>query len=212
VWSTHVVLGLTLAVVLAMRILWQASFGRALPPADTGVLQWLAKGTHYTLYLLVLTGVVLGIVNASYMGFDLYGVLTVPRLGDGDPSTERSIDTLHEWAANLLVVIAFFHAAAALGHQYIWGDRVLQRMRPRLEERLSKLKRSVANSRRRGKFVASGRACPGRDLGKEQRQFCPRGIRPCADGKTDAIGGSRRHHLWHSDAFQQHGRPDAKFP
>jgi cytochrome b561 len=65
------------------------------------------------------------------MGFDLYGALTVPRFGHGDPATERSIDTLREWAANLVVFTAFFHASAALGHQYIWRDRLLQRMRMR---------------------------------------------------------------------------------
>ena len=65
VWSTHVVLGLTLAVVLAMRILWRAGFGSALPSADAGVLHWLAKGTHYALYLLLLTVVILGIANAG---------------------------------------------------------------------------------------------------------------------------------------------------
>jgi cytochrome b561 len=53
VWSTHVVLGLILVLVLAMRILWRAGFGSALPPADAGVLHWLAKGTHYALYLLL---------------------------------------------------------------------------------------------------------------------------------------------------------------
>jgi cytochrome b561 len=132
VWSTHVVLGLTLVLVLGMRILWRAGFGSALPPADRGVLHWLAKGTHYALYLLLVAVVILGIANASYMGFNLYGVLTMPRFGNGDPATERSINTLHERAANLAVLIAFFHAAAALGHQYIWRDRLLQRMRPRL--------------------------------------------------------------------------------
>ena len=131
VWSTHVVLGLLLVLVLAMRILWRARFGSALPPADTGVLHWLAKGTHHALYLLLVAVVILGIANASYLGFDLYSVLTMPRFGNGDPATERSINTLHEWAANLLVLVASFHAAAALGHQYIWRDRLLQRMRPR---------------------------------------------------------------------------------
>ena len=131
VWSTHVVLGLILAVVLGTRILWRTGFGSALPPADAGVLHWLAKGTHYALYLLLLAVVILGIANASYMGFDLYGALTVPRFGHGDPATERSIDTLYEWAANLVVFTAFFPASAALGHQYIWRDRLLQRMRPR---------------------------------------------------------------------------------
>ena len=132
VWSTHVVLGLILAVVLATRILWRTGFGSALPPADTGVLHWLAKGTHYTLYLLLLAVVILGIANASYRGYDVYGVLTLPRFGNGDPATKHNIDTLHEWAANLLVATAFLHAAAALGHQYIWRDRLLRRMRPLL--------------------------------------------------------------------------------
>jgi cytochrome b561 len=132
VWSTHVVLGLTLAVVLAARILWRVGFGSALPPADTGVLHWLAKGTHYALYVLLVTVIILGTANASYMGFDLYGVLTMPRFGNGDPATERGINSLHEWAANLVVLVALFHAAAALGHQYIWRDHLLQRMRPRL--------------------------------------------------------------------------------
>jgi cytochrome b561 len=132
VWSTHVVLGLILVVVLVTRILWRAGFGRALPPADAGMLHWFAKSTHYSLYLLLIAVVILGIANACYRGYDLYGVLTMPRLGHGDPATRRGINTLHEWAANLVVVVAFFHAMAALGHQYIWRDRLLQRMRPSL--------------------------------------------------------------------------------
>jgi cytochrome b561 len=60
VWSTHVVLGLVLAVVLATRILWRAGFGSALAPADRGVVHWLAKGTHYAPYLLLLAVVILG--------------------------------------------------------------------------------------------------------------------------------------------------------
>jgi cytochrome b561 len=97
-----------------------------------GCVALVRKGTHYALYLLLLAVVILGIANASYMGFDLYGVLTMPRFGNGDPATERSINTLHEWAANLVVLIAFFHVLAALGRQYIWRDRLLLRMRPRL--------------------------------------------------------------------------------
>jgi cytochrome b561 len=131
VWSTHVMLGLLLALVLATRIIWRAGYGRVLPPADRGLLHWLAKGTHYALYLLLSAVVILGIANASYRGFDLYGVWAMPRFGHGIPATERSINTLHEWAANLLVLVALGHAAAALGHQYFWRDHLLERMRPR---------------------------------------------------------------------------------
>ena len=130
VWSTHVVLGFLLSLVLAIRILWRVGPGKDLPPADGGVLNWLAKGTHYALYLLLLAVVVLGVANASYRGYSLYGVLTVPRFGTGDPATEDIINTCHEWAANLTVLVAFFHAAAAISHRYIWRDPVLQRMLP----------------------------------------------------------------------------------
>ena len=135
VWSTHVVLGLVLAIVLATRIIWRGGFGSALPPADIGVLHWVAKGIHYTLYVLLFAVVVLGIANASYRGYDLYGIGTMPRFGNGDPATQRSINALHEWAANLVVIIASFHAAAALGHQYIWRDYLLERMRPSANRR-----------------------------------------------------------------------------
>jgi cytochrome b561 len=83
------------------------------------------------------------------MGFDPYGVLTVPRFGNGDPATERRINALHEWTANLVVIVAFFHASAALGHQYTWRDHLLQRMGPQSKVRHSELDLSVANSRRR---------------------------------------------------------------
>jgi len=128
-WSTHVALGLLLAVVLTMRILWRASFGSVLPPADAGVLNWLAKATHYALYLLLLGVVGLGIANASYRGSDLFGVLTLPQFGSGDAATARDINSWHEWAANLTVLAALFHATAALGHHYIWHDHLIGRMR-----------------------------------------------------------------------------------
>ena len=127
-WSTHVALGLLLAVVLAIRILWRASFGSTLPPADAGVLNWLAKSTHYGLYVLLVAVVVLGITNASYRAYNVYGLFSVPQFDGGDSSTAHSINSWHEWAANLIVLLAFFHAVAALGHQYIWRDHLLARM------------------------------------------------------------------------------------
>jgi len=127
-WSTHVVLGLVFALVLAGRILWRASAGRELPPADPGVLNWFAKGTHYALYLLLIAAAGLGIANAAYRGYDIYGLVTLPRFGSGDQEIERAINSGHEWTANLIVLVAFFHAAAALGHQYIRRDHLLERM------------------------------------------------------------------------------------
>jgi cytochrome b561 len=116
-------------VALAIRIGWRATFGVVLPPADAGVLDRLAKGTHYAVYLLLVAVVVLGIVNACYRGYELYGVLRLPQFGGADPGTQTRINWWHEWVANLTVLIAFCHAGAALGHQYVWRDHLLDRMR-----------------------------------------------------------------------------------
>lgn len=129
-WSVHVLLGFTTGFAFLTRIAWRAHFGRALPPADTGVLYVLAKATHYTLYALLGAVVVLGIADASYRGFNLFGVWSLPQFGSGDAATRRSINEWHELAANLTILVAFLHAMAALVHQYVWRDRLLDRMAP----------------------------------------------------------------------------------
>jgi cytochrome b561 len=129
-WSVHVVLGLAMAIVLFTRVAWRARFGSILPPADTGALHSIAQATHYLLYILLAVVVVTGIVNASYRGFNVFGVWSVPQFGTGEAATRRSINEWHELAANLTLLVAFVHASAALVHQYVWRDHLLTRMRP----------------------------------------------------------------------------------
>jgi cytochrome b561 len=129
-WSIHVILGCVLAFVLPTRIAWRARFGRILPPSDTGVLYAVARATHFTLYALLAAVVVTGIANASYRGFNLFGAWSVPRFGSGDAAMRRSINGWHELAANLTLLAAFLHMAAAFVHQYMWRDRLLNRMIP----------------------------------------------------------------------------------
>src|SRR5690348_6097192 len=74
IWSVHVLLGLVTGLVLLTRVAWRAHFGRVLPPADTGILYAIAKMTHYILYVLLGVVVVLGIGDALYRGFNLFGV------------------------------------------------------------------------------------------------------------------------------------------
>ncbi|CEG09830.1 hypothetical protein BN961_03262 [Afipia felis] len=129
-WSIHVILGLATGVVLLTRVAWRAHFGRALPPSDNGMLHATAVATHLVLYILLAAVVVLGIIDASYRGFNLFGVWSVPQLGAGDAATRHNINEWHELAANLTVLVAFLHAMAALVHQYVWRDDLLNRMRP----------------------------------------------------------------------------------
>ena len=127
-WSTHVVLGFTLAGVLVWRIGWRSSGGRALPAADRGALHVLAKATHYALYLLLATVVTLGIVNAFVRGYSIYDLFHLPQVGDR--RWRHAITEWHGLAANVVLGLAAFHAVAALVHHYIWRDGLLSRMVP----------------------------------------------------------------------------------
>jgi len=128
-WSIHVVLGFLTAFVLVTRVAWRAQFGRVLPPADSGAFYVIAKLAHYALYVLIGIAVISGIINASYRGFNIFGLWGVPQFGDGNADIRRSINGWHELAANALIVTAGIHALAALGHHYVLRDRLLDRMR-----------------------------------------------------------------------------------
>jgi cytochrome b561 len=128
-WSVHVTLGFMLAVVLVTRVVWRTRFGAVLPPADRGLLHWIARATHYALYALLFTVVATGLANASYRGYSLFELWHVPQFGTGDRATRRSINGWHELAANTILVLALVHAAAALVHRYVWRDQVMRRMR-----------------------------------------------------------------------------------
>ena len=127
-WSVHVVLGFVLAGVLGWRIMWRRTAGRRLSAADSGALHAFAKTTHYLLYSLLLVVVVLGIVNAFVRGYNLFDLVSLPQIGDR--ALRRPITQWHGLAANILLGLAFFHAAAALVHHYLWQDGVLRRMLP----------------------------------------------------------------------------------
>lgn len=130
VWACHVLAGLALIGVLATRIVWRAGYGRRLPAADAGALHVLAKGSHYLLYVLLLATVSFGVANAFAHGSDLFGIWKFPQIED-KPMREF-IGQWHEYLANSVLIVALFHATAALTHHYLWRDGVLRRMWPGL--------------------------------------------------------------------------------
>jgi cytochrome b561 len=128
--SVHITLGATVGIVLIVRMLWRASAGRRLPRANSGWLGVTAKVVHYGLYLLVGVTVVLGIFNAWQRGDVLFNIYTIPKLFPGDLALKRTLEDLHGDFADVVLIVAGLHAAAALAHHYLLRDRVLRRMLP----------------------------------------------------------------------------------
>ena len=131
VWSVHVVLGFCLVAIYAYRVIWRATQGRRLPPADSGALNVVAKGNHYAMYAVLAVVLALGVTNAFVRGYNLFDLFSLPQIGNKD--LRHVITDWHGLAANILLALAAIHAVAALIHQYVWRDGLLNRMAPAAE-------------------------------------------------------------------------------
>jgi cytochrome b561 len=128
--SLHITLGGALLVVLALRIFWRLTGGRSLPDAGEGVMELLARGTHYLLYAGVIATLSLGLVLEGVRADAIWGLFQLPSFAPGDKALIRAIRDYHSLAANFVLIVAGLHAAAALFHHYVLRDGVLRRTLP----------------------------------------------------------------------------------
>ena len=128
-WTLHVALGFALATVLIWRIIWRFTGRRRLPAADSNdVIHMVAEASHYVLYALLFLTVAFGVADAFARGFSLIDLSSMPVFGDKEARTVLAMR--HGFVADLLIAVAFIHAAAALAHHYLLKDGVLARMTP----------------------------------------------------------------------------------
>jgi cytochrome b561 len=130
--SLHITAGAMLACVLAWRIVWRAQGGRRLPPADAGAKGRLAIGVHHLLYLLLVAVVVAGLAAVWIRGDNLFNLFKVPAFPTTNEDLREEAVDLHGLIANVLLVVAGLHAAAAVWHHRVLHDGVLRRMWPTL--------------------------------------------------------------------------------
>jgi cytochrome b561 len=128
--SVHILLGMTLGATLLVRIGWRAGAGRRLPPADSGWQGQLAQSVHYGLYVLLVVTVALGLSRVWLYGNHVFDWFAFPRPAFSTRSLIRTIGGLHGDLADIVVIVAGLHAAAALAHHYVLRDSVLRRMLP----------------------------------------------------------------------------------
>jgi cytochrome b561 len=129
--------GVCILFLSACRLLWRVTHRPpALPAAieramSTG-LRAAHHGIQHSMYLLFFVTPLLGWAYSSAKGFPivLFGVLPLPDLVGKDEALARTLKEGHELAAWGLVLLALLHVAAALKHQFIDKDGLMDRMRP----------------------------------------------------------------------------------
>lgn len=134
----HIWIGLAILVIAFVRIPWRiANPPPKAPPTEFG--KWLVEWTdpvsrvmHYVLYGLLVLVPVFGIALQFARGdsLPLFGLAEIPSPWLADKAFAHSVKEVHEVLANLLVILAAFHMAAALLHHIVFDDNTLRRMLP----------------------------------------------------------------------------------
>lgn len=132
----HISAGLTVIALLVVRLAWNL----ANPPPDgepTGLGVWvdrLGRMAHYLLYGLLMAVPIAGIVLQFARGdaLSIFGITDIASPWITDRAFARSVKEVHEALAHTLMIVAGFHAAAALFHHWVLRDRTLAKMLPRV--------------------------------------------------------------------------------
>ncbi len=131
VW--HKEAGVVVFVLLMARVRGRVNSGAPSIFSMSGSWQeFLARGVHGVMYLLMLSVPVLGVLFSQARGkeVDFLG-FTLPVILDEDQGLPYALTlrTAHEWAGNIFLYLIGVHFLSVVYHQWIRKDNVLKRMR-----------------------------------------------------------------------------------
>lgn len=129
--------GVTILALSLLRLVWRLTHRPPALPAriEQAMPAWQRvahHGTHHLMYLLFFAVPLLGWAYSSAKGYPIvwFGVLPLPDVVSPDPALAESLKPLHALAAWGLIGLVGLHVAAALKHQFVDRDGLLDRMRP----------------------------------------------------------------------------------
>ena len=131
--SWHKWVGVTILVVVAVRLAWR--LGHPAPPLPATMAPWerrAAHGTHVLLYVLFFAAPITGWLFSSAAGFPVVylGVLPLPDLVSKNRELADVLRAAHKWINYTMAALIVLHAAAAIKHHLLDRDDVLARMLP----------------------------------------------------------------------------------
>lgn len=130
--NLHALIGLAVWILIVARLWWRLRHPPPAPTPEIGVLTYrLAYAVHLLLYLLVFVIPLIGIVTFIWHGraFD-FGLFKVDFGVRSDRAIFHPTEDLHGYLAYALFGLIGLHLLAALWHQFVRRDRLLQRMWP----------------------------------------------------------------------------------
>ena len=129
-FNLHRSLGLTVAGLIVLRIVWRATHRPAALPAT--MKPWeitLSRAAHWMLYALMIAMPLAGYLGASYArsGAAFFGY-QLPFWSGPDRNLAKLFFTIHASLVWLFVGVIVLHVLAGLKHRFVDKDTIFQRM------------------------------------------------------------------------------------
>jgi cytochrome b561 len=133
IFNLHKSIGLTIALLVVLRIIWRARHTPPpLPATMTPIMVAVAKLTHVVLYVCMVLMPLSGFIGSQFnkYGVTVFGLFKIPPMGPENKDLYELFQDIHEITANILMVVIALHVLAGLKHLIIDKDGVFQRMLP----------------------------------------------------------------------------------
>lgn len=129
-FDLHRSVGLVVAALVVLRVVWRLTHGPA--PLPAGLPSWEVHGSslaHWLLYVCMVVMPVTGILGAAYntSGLQFFGV-ALPTWSAPDRELSHLFFEIHSFLVWILVALVVLHAAAGFKHLLVERDAVFQRM------------------------------------------------------------------------------------
>lgn len=129
-FNAHKSIGMALGLLALVRTAWAARRARVAPVPMHAALQAIARASHGLLYALMLLLPLSGFLGSVFSGYPVrFFGLRLPQLAERWDAAKELLSCVHGAASWALVVLVALHVLAALYHQCIRRDGLLQRMR-----------------------------------------------------------------------------------
>ena len=129
--------GVTILALSLWRLVWRLTHRPPALPAriERAMPGWQRvafHGTHHLMYLLFFAVPLLGWAYSSAKGYPIvwFGVLPLPDWVPVSEPLAQVLKPLHALSAYGLIGLVALHVAAALKHQFVDRDGLIDRMRP----------------------------------------------------------------------------------
>ncbi len=131
--SWHKWVGVTVFLVVILRLGWRLVNTTPTHPPETKPLQKAAAAlSHFLLYLIIIVMPITGWIMSSAKNLPVVylGLFQIPGPYAGRKDVAELMEEIHETLATVLLVLVGIHVLAALYHHFFLRDNVLRRMLP----------------------------------------------------------------------------------